>query len=100
MKKPLLNLPGDAFPGGFPAGKHPLIVSSGYSGDIRMKALNAVDLYIESLMQGYIIAPFVDYLEDGKSAFGMPINYYIGGTNGQNLAAIVPCMKRPLFPLG
>lgn len=56
-----------------------------------MKLLNLVDLQIPSLMQGSIIVPFVDYLNDGNNAFNYPLNYYIGGTNGNDIAAIVPC---------
>ncbi|SPJ75948.1 uncharacterized protein FTOL_05679 [Fusarium torulosum] len=82
----------------FPAGKHPLIVQSGYNNDIRMTALNLLPLQIDSLMQGSLIVPYVDVTKDGKTPIGAPVNYYIGGTNGQTLQAIVPSIASGVSP--
>ncbi|KAM0240232.1 hypothetical protein ACHAP5_007968 [Fusarium lateritium] len=82
----------------FPAGKHPLLVQSGYDNDIRMTALNLVPLQIDSLMQGSLIVPFVDVTKDGKTPVNAPVNLYIGGTNGQPLQAIVPSIASGVSP--
>lgn len=82
----------------FPTGKHPLIVQAGYNKDIRMTALNLVPLQIDSLMQGSLIVPFVDVTKDGQTPIGVPVNYYIGGTNGQPLQAIVPSVASGVSP--
>lgn len=95
-----LPVPSDPtiFPGGFPAGKHPMIVFAGYENDIRMTPLNTVPLQIASLMQGAIIIPYSDVTKDGKTPIGVPVNYYIGGTNGQALQAIVPSIASAVSP--
>ncbi|KAF5008740.1 hypothetical protein FDECE_4977 [Fusarium decemcellulare] len=82
----------------FPAGMHPLIVEAGYQNDIRMTALNIVPLQIASLMQGALIVPWVDATKDGKTAIGAPVNFYIGGTNGKALQAIVPSIASGVSP--
>ncbi|KAM0339567.1 hypothetical protein ACHAPU_010866 [Fusarium lateritium] len=82
----------------FPAGKHPLIVQSGYDNDIRMTALNLIPLQIDSLMQGSLIIPYVDVTKDGKTPIAAPVNYYIGGTNGQPLQALVPSIASSVSP--
>ncbi|KAF5680750.1 30S ribosomal S17P protein [Fusarium denticulatum] len=82
----------------FPAGKHPLIVQAGYDKDIRMTALNIVPLQIDALMQGSLIVPFVDVTKDRQTPIGVPVNYYIGGTNGQPLQAIVPSVASGVSP--
>ncbi|OAA75664.1 hypothetical protein LEL_07652 [Akanthomyces lecanii RCEF 1005] len=93
-----LDVPTDILPA-FPAGMHPLIVEGGYQIDIRMTALNLAPLQIPSLMQGAILVPFADVSKDGKTPFNVPVNYYIGGTSGNDLAALVPAIVGavPLF---
>ncbi|KAG7008238.1 hypothetical protein G7Y79_00006g018580 [Physcia stellaris] len=86
---PLLPLPTSdktLFPSGFPAGKHPVLLSSGYVNDIRM-----INLQIAALKQGSISVPFVDRLKDGKTAFNYPLQNYIGGTQN-NLQAVIPTL--------
>ncbi|QGI98466.1 hypothetical protein CEK26_011535 [Fusarium fujikuroi] len=92
-----LDIDTDILPS-FPTGKHPLIVQAGYNKDIRMTALNLVPLQIDSLMQGSLIVPFVDVTKDGQTPIGVPVNYYIGGTNGQPLQAIVPSVASGVSP--
>ncbi|KPA37836.1 hypothetical protein FLAG1_09340 [Fusarium langsethiae] len=92
-----LNIGTDILPS-FPDGKHPLIVQAGYNNDIRMTALNLIPLQIPSLTQGSLIVPFVDVTKDGTTAIGAPVNYYIGGTNGQSLQAIVPSIASGVSP--
>ncbi|KAJ3536808.1 hypothetical protein NM208_g6567 [Fusarium decemcellulare] len=82
----------------FPAGMHPLIVQVGYQNDIRMTALNLVPLQIASLMQGDLVIPWVDVTKDGKTPIGVPVNFYIGGTNGKTLQAIVPSIASAVSP--
>ncbi|KAL4724332.1 hypothetical protein ACLX1H_008946 [Fusarium chlamydosporum] len=82
----------------FPAGKHPVIVQTGYQNDIRMTALNLVPLQIESLMQGSLIVPYVDVTKDRNTPIGVPVNFYIGGTNGRALQAIVPSIASGVSP--
>ncbi|RGP72928.1 hypothetical protein FLONG3_6566 [Fusarium longipes] len=82
----------------YPAGKHPIIVQASYLKDIRMTALNLVPLQIDSLTQGSLIVPYVDVTKDGSTAIGVPVNYYIGGTNGQPLQAIVPSIASGVSP--
>jgi hypothetical protein len=92
-----LDIDTDILPS-FPDGKHPIIVQAGYDNDIRMTALNLIPLQIASLMQGSLIVPFVDVTRDGTTAIGVPVNYYIGGTNGQPLQAIVPSIASGVSP--
>lgn len=47
-------------------------------------------LQIESLMQANTIVPCVDRLGDGKTPFQSAVRNWIGGTNGQNIMALVP----------
>ena len=88
VSNPLLPVPSDPalFPAGFPAGKHPVLVSSGFGNDIRMGPL-----FIQSLMQGSVQVPYVDRLNDGKTAFLAGVRQYIGGTDQYELGGIVPC---------
>ena len=91
VTQPYLLLPVPAndrtlFPQGFPAGKHPVVVSSGYMNDIRMSALE-----IDTLLGASIYVPFTDRLRDGKTPFTYPARNYIGGVNGMDLSGLVPC---------
>ncbi|CAG7558764.1 unnamed protein product [Fusarium equiseti] len=92
-----LNIGTDILPS-FPEGKHPLIVQAGYDNDIRMTALNLIPLQIASLMQASLIVPYVDVTKDGETPIGAPVNYYIGGTNGRALQAIVPSIASGISP--
>lgn len=92
-----LDIPTSILPS-FPAGMHPLIVQAGYENDIRMTALNLVPLQIASLMQGSLIVPYTDATGDGSTPIGAPVNFYIGGTNGQTLQAIVPSIASGVSP--
>lgn len=97
VQYPLLPVPTDdksLFPNGFPAGKHPILVSSYYGSDIRLFGI----LQIESLFGGAVYAPFVDRLGDGKTPFQFPLINLVGGVNGQDLGALVPC-KSPAHVL-
>lgn len=93
-----LDLPTDILPS-FPPGMHPLLVQGSYQNDIRMTALNLAPLQIPSLMQASIIVPFADVSKNGKTPFNVPVNYYIGGTNGNDVASLVPSIVGavPLF---
>ncbi|KAG7417950.1 hypothetical protein Forpe1208_v003688 [Fusarium oxysporum f. sp. rapae] len=71
---------------------------TGYQKDIRMTALDLVPLQIDSLMQGSLIVPFVDVTKDGQTPIGVPVNFDIGGTNGQPLQAIVPSVASGVSP--
>ena len=95
-----LPLPSDPtiFAHGFPAGKHPMVVFGGYENDIRMNPFNLVPLQIPSLMQAALIVPYTDVTRDGKTPIGVPINYYIGGTNGQDIKALVPSAASAVSP--
>ncbi|KAL9118298.1 MAG: hypothetical protein Q9187_005159 [Circinaria calcarea] len=73
------------FPSGFPDNAHPVLVSSGYSNDIRMGPLQ-----ISSLMVANTIVPYVDRLRDGKTPFQSAVRNWIGGTNGQDSMSVVP----------
>lgn len=63
-----------------------------------MTALNLVPLQIESLMQGSLIVPYVDVTKDRNTPIGVPVNFYIGGTNGRALQAIVPSIASGVSP--
>lgn len=93
-----LDVPTDILPN-FPPGMHPMIVQGGYQNDIRMTPLNLVPLQIPSLMQAAIIVPYADVTKDGKTPINVPVNYYIGGTDGNDLASLVPAIVGavPLF---
>ncbi|KAL9585611.1 MAG: hypothetical protein Q9212_001433 [Teloschistes hypoglaucus] len=73
------------FPTGFPAGMHPVVVSTGYQNDIRM-----LNLDIKALFSGGVAVPYVDYLGDQKTPFNFLVQGYIGGINGNDLEAVVP----------
>ena len=74
------------FPNGFPAGKHPVLVTIDQQNDIRMSALQ-----IQSpLLAASINVPYVDRLGDGKTGFQYSIKGYIGGYDGDELEAGVP----------
>ncbi|KAJ4009488.1 hypothetical protein NW752_009078 [Fusarium irregulare] len=92
-----LDIDTDILPS-FPEGKHPLIVQAGYNNDIRMTAVNLIPLQIASLMQASLIVPYVDVTKDGETPIGAPVNYYIGGTNGRALPAIVPSIASGISP--
>ncbi|KAI1069387.1 hypothetical protein LB507_008600 [Fusarium sp. FIESC RH6] len=92
-----LDIDTDILPS-FPEGKHPLIVQAGYNNDIRMTAVNLIPLQIASLMQASLIVPYVDVTKDGETPIGAPVNYYIGGTNGRALQAIVPSIASGISP--
>lgn len=77
------------FPQGFPAGKHPVLVSTGYQNDIRMSALE-----IPALLTGQILIPLVDRLNNGKDAFAVSLKQYIGGVNGQDVQPLIPSKFR------
>ena len=74
------------FPNGFPAGKHPVLVSSGIQSDIRMSALQLQD----PLLSGSEVVPYVDRLNDGNTPFIFSAKQYIGGYNGKDVSAVVP----------
>lgn len=63
-----------------------------------MTALNISPLQIASLMQASLIVPYSDATKDGKTPIGVPVNYYIGGTNGQTAQAIVPSIASAASP--
>ncbi|KAK2590215.1 hypothetical protein QQS21_012103 [Conoideocrella luteorostrata] len=92
-----LDVPVDVLPS-FPAGMHPLLVEVGYSNDIRMTPLNLIPLQIPALMQASVLVPYTDVTQDGKTPISYPLNVYIGGTNGQDVQAIVPTLASGLSP--
>ncbi|MCJ1355447.1 MAG: hypothetical protein MMC33_005439 [Icmadophila ericetorum] len=95
---PLIPVPRDTsiFVTPFPAGYHPVIVSSGYMNDIRMSIFQ-----IASLVGAQIAVPYVDRLENGETSFLYPLINYIGGANGEDLMSLVPCkLRSPRSPLG
>ena len=51
-----------------------------------------ISLQIQSLLGASINVPYVDRLKDGKSPFNYPIQNYIGGVNGQDVAGVVPAL--------
>lgn len=83
----------------FPADMHPLLFQGGYQNDIRMTALNAVPLQIAGLTQASLLVPYTDVTGDGRTPVSVPVSYYIGGTDGKFLEAIVPSIVAgvPLF---
>lgn len=70
---------------------HPVVVSHYYGSDIRLFDI----LQIEALLSGQVYVPFVDRLSDGQTPFQFPLISLIGGTNGQDLMATVPCKYSP-----
>ncbi|KAG4437811.1 hypothetical protein IFR05_006698 [Cadophora sp. M221] len=92
---PLLPVPtqdASLFPRGFPQGKHPVLVSNFYTGDIRLSALQ-----IDSLMSGSVYVPYVDRLKDGKTPFQYSTSAIIGGTDGKTLMGAVPALVSTLL---
>lgn len=93
----LIPIPADILPASFPAGKHPLIAQAGFDNDIRMAPYNTVPLQIGSLMQASLVIPYVNVLGN-NTPISVPINYYIGGTFGQPLEALVPSIASGVSP--
>lgn len=93
-----LDVPTSVLPS-FPAGMHPLILQNGYQNDIRMTALNLAPLQIPGLTQSALIVPYTDVAKDGRTPVNVPVSFYIGGTNGRFLEALVPSIVSgvPLF---
>ena len=93
-----LDVPSNLLPG-FPQGMHPLLFQGGYQNDIRMTALNAVPLQIPALTQAALLVPYTDAARDGRTPVNVPVSFYIGGTDGKFLEAIVPSVVAnvPLF---
>lgn len=93
-----LDIPVSVLPS-FPAGMHPLLLQGGYQNDIRMTALNLAPLQIPGLTQASLTIPYTDAARDGRTPVNVPVSYYIGGTNGRFLEAIVPSLVAgiPLF---
>ena len=79
------------FPNGFPAGKHPVLVSITFQNDIRMTALQIPT----QLLGGAIEVPYVDRLGDRVTGFLYSVKGYIGGYKGSVLGATVPGKRRP-----
>lgn len=75
------------FPNGFPAGKHPVVTQISFQNDIRMSALQLMD----PLLGASIQVPYVDRLNDGETPFSFSVKQYIGGVNGKDISALVPC---------
>lgn len=73
------------FPNGFPADKFPVLVSTSFDHDIRQ-----FQLEIDNLLGASVYVPYVDRLSDGKTPFLFPVRNYIGGYNGNDVAAVVP----------
>ena len=92
-----LDIPDSVLPG-FPPGMHPLIVQASYYNDIRMTPLNTVPLQIPALMQAFIMLPYIDVTGDGQTPINFPVNYYIGGTDGQDIQAVVPSIASAVSP--
>ncbi|KAF2090402.1 hypothetical protein K490DRAFT_9821, partial [Saccharata proteae CBS 121410] len=84
---PLLDVPDF-----FPAGTHPVLVSSGYTYDVRMSVLR-----IQDLRQTSIYVPYTDFTKDGKTALNYPLALYIGGENGQLASGVVPSLASILL---
>lgn len=80
------------FPNGFPADKHPVLISSALQSDIRMSALQLQD----PLLGGSELVPYVDRLNDGKTPFIFSAKQYIGGYNGKDVSALVPSRSSSL----
>lgn len=93
-----LDVPTSILPS-FPAGMHPLLLQGGYQNDIRMTALNVAPLQIPGLTQAALIVPYTDVAGDGRTPVNVPVSFYIGGTDGNFLEAIVPSLvgNIPLF---
>jgi hypothetical protein len=76
------------FPAGFPSNKHPVLVYSGFTNDIRM-----ISLQIKNLFSAGIYIPYVDRLPNSGSPFLYPLRNYLGGYNGQDIAPLIPGMS-------
>lgn len=51
-----------------------------------------ISLQIQSLLGANINVPYVDRLKDGKTPFNYPIQNFIGGVNGKDIATVVPAL--------
>lgn len=63
-----------------------------------MTVLNTIPLQIPSLTQASLVVPYTDVNADGKTPINVPLDYYIGGTNGQDVAALVPSIASGVSP--
>lgn len=48
-------------------------------------------LQIESLLGASVYVPYTDRLRDGRTPFQYAVQIYIGGVNGKDVQALVPC---------
>ncbi|KAF2724295.1 hypothetical protein K431DRAFT_301021 [Polychaeton citri CBS 116435] len=85
---PLPTTPTPDFPNGWPAGTHPVLVSGGYGGSIKVNGLFIPDF----LLSGRLQVPCVDRLGDGSTCFLENFGEYIGGDNGQLASGLVPAI--------
>jgi hypothetical protein len=85
----------DIFPDGFPADKHPVLVASGLTDDIRISALQ-ID---GGLMVGQIYAAYVKTSES-TTPIAVSLNQYIAGENGPLPNGLVPAVASPLLFAG
>lgn len=62
------------------------------NNDIRMTALQIP----KPLLNGGILVPYVDRLNDGKTGFLFGVKQYIGGYKGNDVEGVVPgeCLPR------
>lgn len=49
-------------------------------------------------MAGSLILPYIDVTKDGKTPINAPVNNYVGGTDGNDLAALVPALAAGVSP--
>ncbi|EMF11230.1 uncharacterized protein SEPMUDRAFT_142704 [Sphaerulina musiva SO2202] len=93
----LLDVPSDpnVFPDGFPSGYQPVLVTTGYTDDIRISALQ-ID---GALPQGTI---YVTYVSKGGSStpLAAQASSYIAGENGPLPNGLVPAVASPLLFAG
>ncbi|SMQ55227.1 unnamed protein product [Zymoseptoria tritici ST99CH_3D7] len=82
----------DFFPNGFPEGMHPVLVTSGYTDDTRLTALQ-ID---GALLVGTV---FVPYVARGNSdaPLSASIVQYLAGPNGPLPNGLVPTVASPLL---
>lgn len=76
------------FPNGFPAGKHPVLVTMTIENDIRMSALQIPT----PLLAGSILVPYVDRLGNGATGFQFSVKQFIGGYDGDDVSGYVPAL--------
>lgn len=74
------------FLNGFPAGKHPVLVTVAIQNDIRMSALQIPT----PLLAGSILVPYVDRLGNGATGFQFSVKQFIGGYDGDDVSGYVP----------